>query len=184
MTEKEGGSENNKPPRSRKDALIYITFYKNTNHLRESWHAIISWHTVQPPLSGHSHFLAITMRVFSVVTSIKRPCIKHLIHIPWTLALFQEYDEENIAWDRSWRVWAYGLCIMALGWIVMVLIIIRLQLAFILFRFAFFLPAFLWLAPVWSITSSVLPWNNIQKNDRITFFAKIVLSWWVCLCFL
>ena len=69
MTGKEGGSQKNKPPRSWKDALIYIMFYKNTNHLRESWHAIISWHTVQPPLSGHSHLLAIPMRVLFVVTS-------------------------------------------------------------------------------------------------------------------
>ena len=174
MTEKEGGSEKNKPPRSRKDALIYIMFYKNTSHLRESWHAIISWHTVQPPLSGHSHLLAIPMRVFFVVTSIKRPCIKRLIHILWLY--FKNTMKENTVRDRSWRVWDYGLCFMALGWGVMVLIIIRLQLAFILFCFAVFLPAFLWLAHVWSINSSVLRWNNIPKNNSFRENCLILVS--------
>ena len=70
MTGKEGGSQKNKPPRSWKDALIYIMFYKNTNHLGEWWHAIISWHTVQSPLSGHNHLLAIPTTVFFVLTSI------------------------------------------------------------------------------------------------------------------
>ena len=135
MTGKEEGSQ-------KKKHRMHIMFYKNTNHLRESWHAIISWHTVQPPLSGHSHLLAIAMRVLFVVTSIKQPCIKRLIHIPWLY--FKNTMKENTVRDWSWRLWAYGLCIMALGWGVMVLKIIRLQLAFILFYFAFFLPAFLY----------------------------------------
>ena len=125
MTGKEGGTQKIKPPRSLKDALIYTMFYKNTNHLRESWHAIISWHTVQPPLSGHNHLLAIPMRVFFVVISIKRPCIKSLIHLFWLY--FKNTMKENTVRDRSWHVWAYALCIMALGWGVMVLIITRLQ---------------------------------------------------------
>ena len=94
---------------------------------------------------------------------LKQPCIKRLIHILWLY--FKNTMKENTVRDRSWHVWAYALCIMALGWGVMALIIIRLQLVFILFCFAFFLPAFFWLAPVWRITSSVLCWNNVQKNN-------------------
>ena len=169
MTGKEWESQKNKPPRSWKDALIYIIFYKNTNHLRESWHAIISWHTVQPLLSGHSHLLVITMRVLFVVTSIKRPCLKHLILILWLY--FKNTMKENIVRDRRWRVCAFGLCIMALGWCVMVLIIIRLQLAFILFCFAFLLPAFLWLDRVFGASLQVFSAETTFR--RITFFAKL-----------
>ena len=128
--EKREGHKKNKPPRSWRDALIYIMFYENTNHIRKSWHAIISWHTVQPPFSSHSHLLAIPTRVFFVVTSIKQPCIKRLIPLFWFY--FKNTMKENTVRDRSWCLWAYGLCIMALGWGAMVvIIIIRLQLAFI-----------------------------------------------------
>ena len=106
MTGKEGESQKIKPPRSWKDALIYIMFYKNTNHFRQSWHAIISWHKVQPPLSGHNYLLAIPMTVFFVVTSIKRPCIKTLIHLFWLY--FKNTMKENTVGDRSWSVCAWN----------------------------------------------------------------------------
>ena len=91
MRAKEEGLQKNKPQRSSRDASI----------LSILWHAIISWHTVQPPLSGQSHLLVILTRVLFVVTSIKQPSIKRLIHILWLY--FKNTMTENTVRDRSWR---------------------------------------------------------------------------------
>ena len=60
-------------------------------NIRKSWHAIISWHAVQPPLRGHSHLLAIPTRVLFFVTSIKQ--VMHRALDTLILGLFQQQDE-------------------------------------------------------------------------------------------
>ena len=137
ITGKEGGSQ--------KIATTIV-------NIRKSWHAIISWHAVQPPLSGHSHFLAIPRRVFFQLSPLLSSCASSawytyfgfVSRIRWRkVQSKKDVDAYGPMGSASW---------LLSGWGVMILIIIRLQLAFILFCFAFFLPAVLWLASGWSIT--------------------------------
>ena len=119
--------------------------------IQKSWQAIISWHAVQPPLSGHSHLFAIPTRVLvlspllsSHASSAWYTYFGFVSRIWWRKIQSKiDFDAYGPMCSASW---------LLSGWGVMILIIITLQLAFNLFCFAFFLPAVLWLAPGWSVT--------------------------------
>ena len=165
ITGKEGGSQKKATP------------IVNT---RKSWHAIISWHAVQPPLSGHSHLLAIPRRVLSVVTSIEQLCIKRLIHFFWIC--FKNTMKESTVQDRRWRVWPYGLCIMALKWLGCNdshNYQAAVSLHFVLFCFLF---ACCFVTCPW-LERHVKGFSTETTFRSITFFVKIVWSCWVCLGF-
>ena len=144
-------------------------------NMRKSWHAIISWRAVQPPLGGHSHLLAIPTRVFFVVTSIKQPCIKRLIHLFWVC--FKNMMKENTVQDRSWRIWTHGLSTMALEWLgcndshnYQATVSLHFVLFCCLFACCFV----------------TCPWleHHLKGFSTVTTFRSIIVwSCWVCLCF-
>ena len=157
MTGKEGGSQ-------KKIATTIM-------NIRKSWHAIICWNAVQPPLSGHSHLLAIPKRVVFVVTYIKQPCIKRLMHLFWVC--FKNKMNENIVQDRRWRVWAHGVWIMALewlGWNDSRNYPATVSLHFVLFCFLF---ACCFVTCPW-LEHHLKGFSTETTFRSITFFAKIV----------
>ena len=167
ITGKEGGSQ--------KIATTIV-------NIRKSWHAIISWHAVQPPLSGHSHLLAIPRRVFFQLSPLLSSCASSAWYTYFGFV-------SRIRWRKVQSkkdVDAYGpmgsASCMALEWLGCNdshNYQAAVSLHFVLFCFLF---ACCFVTCPW-LERHVKGFSTETTFRSITFFAKIVWSCWVCLGF-